>query len=717
MRNFYSEHLADLKNSGLSDEMIEAMAVYSARPADISKLIGWDPPQVESVLVFPYFRDGARNGFSRVRLFPVTADKNGHKIKYLQKSGTASHIYVLPSAQHGVSDVSRRLFITEGEKKAAKANQEGLLTLGIPGLWNWLEKGTANAIEEFDRIPWRGREVFIVPDSDVWSPNTEKKKRINLQRAVYALGKEIETRGSSVGAIILPQEDDKVGLDDYLVRRSREELESLPRITLKDAPLKHHSGWWRRWIDKKENGEQIATIGFNLTDLGNAERLVALHREDLRYCPQLGWLVWDGRRWCADESGEVKRRAKLTVRAIYRDASDCEEKEQRERIAKWAHQSEAAGRIDAMVEMAKTEPGIFIAQTDLDCDPWLLNVLNGTLDLKTTELRKHRREDFITKLIEVEYSPHVTCSLWEKFIARITGSGLDPWNDPNELARFIQKAVGYSLTADISEQCMFFLYGTGQNGKSTFLNTIRSLLGDYALHTPTDTLLMKRGDQIPNDVARLAGARFVSAVEADAGRRLAEGLIKQLTGGDRITARFMRRDFFEFDPTFKLWLSVNHKPRIRGTDTAIWRRIRLIPFSVTIPENERISDMGAKLKAEFPGILVWAVQGAKMWLKEGLKPPDSVDKATADYRKESDTIGQFIDECCELGEHETVTKADLYKRFSEWAEESGEQVPRKNEFGACIAERGFNDDQRGTHRTRVWVGIGVKVNTANAPER
>ena len=255
-----------------------------------------------------------------------------------------------------------------------------------------------------------------------------------------------------------------------------------------------------------------------------------------------------------------------------------------------AHRSESEARIKAMVSLARTEPEIRVLKhEDLDRDPWLLNVANGTLNLKTGVLESHSRNDLISRLIPIDYSEAAACPRWLSFLERVT-------EGDDELIGFLQKAVGYSLTGLTLEQVIFMLYGVGSNGKSTLLNIILELLADYGRQTGTETLLVKRGDQIPNGVARLAGSRFVSAVETESGRRLAEGLVKQMTGGDRMTARFLHHEFFEFQPTFKLWLAVNHKPRITGSDHAIWRRIRLIPFTLTVPESERDPDLTEKLK-------------------------------------------------------------------------------------------------------------------------
>jgi P4 family phage/plasmid primase-like protien len=436
----------------------------------------------------------------------------------------------------------------------------------------------------------------------------------------------------------------------------------------------------------------------HLTDLGNARRLVALHGQDLRYSNQYGWHVWDQRRWEQDNNGAVERYAKTAVRNIYVEAASCDNKENREAIANHAHRSESDARIKSMISLAKSELELVVRHQELDRDPWLLNVNNGTLNLKTGELMPHRREDLITKLIPLDYNPEAVCPTWLCFLDRVTG-------DNDELISFFQKAVGYSLTANTREQCFFILYGTGANGKSTFLNIVSALLGDYAMQTRTETLLVKRSDQIPNDIARLAGARFVSAVETESGRRLAEGLVKQMTGGDKMTARFLHHEFFEFEPTFKLWLAVNHKPRVVGTDRAVWRRIRLIPFTVTIAESEQDPDLGEKLKEELPGVLAWAVTGCELWRTNGLKPPKAVTAATQEYCDESDVVAAFIDECCEQKPDAQVTKAMLYEAYAEWAKRSGEYASSKKDFGSRLKEKGFSDNR--TTEGRFWVGINL----------
>jgi len=277
------------------------------------------------------------------------------------------------------------------------------------------------------------------------------------------------------------------------------------------------------------------------------------------------------------------------------------------------------------------------------------------------------------------------------------------------LTYFLQKAIGYALTGDVSEQVIFFLYGsTGKNGKSTFLNTIKDLLGDYAQNMQPDTLMVKQANRINNDVARLHGARYVAAVEGDEGQRLSEALVKQMTGGDTITARFLHQEHFDFVPTHKIFFATNHRPVIRGTDDAIWRRIRLVPFCITIPEDERDNRLLEKLRAELPGILMWAVEGCLLWQKEGLGVPPEVVEATNAYRSEMDLLAKFISDCCVQHINAKVPSSSLYDTYQGWCDENGERPLTKRLFGMRLDERGFQSGKSGG--TRLWRGIGLVAN-------
>ncbi len=311
----------------------------------------------------------------------------------------------------------------------------------------------------------------------------------------------------------------------------------------------------------------------------------------------------------------------------------------------------------------------------LDKHKFAFNTPNGILSLKTGKLTKHETKWFITKVSYVEYSENADCPQWHRFLEEI-------FNGDKELIRYIQKAVGYSMTGQTSEQCVFFLYGTGRNGKSTFLDVIRDIMGDYAANIQPETIMVKHSQSgaINSDIARLKGARFVTSVEPNEGMRINEGLLKQLTGDDVVTARKLYGDEFEFKPEFKLWMATNHKPIIRGTDTGIWRRIHMIPFTMQIPENKVDRGLKYKLEREYPAILRWAVEGCLLWQKEGLLMPRAVLEQVREYRREMDVVSAFIEDRCEAGEGYYVRSSELYAAYSAWCDSNNKYKMSNTKF-------------------------------------
>lgn len=315
------------------------------------------------------------------------------------------------------------------------------------------------------------------------------------------------------------------------------------------------------------------------------------------------------------------------------------------------------------------------------------------IDLRTGELIPHRREDLCTKIVQIAYDPDAQCPLFKQFLRQILK------NNP-ELINFLQRSIGYALTGSTVEQVLFILWGGGANGKSTFLEVIRALLAEYGRTADAALLMHKNHDGVRNDVARLAGARFVSTSETEAGRHLAEVLVKQLTGGDKVAARFLYSEFFEFDAQFKLFLTTNHKPVIRGTDNAIWRRIRLVPFEVTIPQEKQDKELPLKLRAELPGILAWAVRGCLRWQKSGLGQPEKVSTATAAYREEMDVIGAFLKDRCAVREDAMAVPGQLYAAYKRWCEDTGERPLTQSKLGMSLEDRGFRAGRTGKNRFR-----------------
>jgi len=328
----------------------------------------------------------------------------------------------------------------------------------------------------------------------------------------------------------------------------------------------------------------------------------------------------------------------------------------------------------------------------------LFNVANGTVDLRSRTLVPHNRDHYLTKISPVEFVPQAPCPRWKKFLEEITGNNV-------ELISYLQRAVGYTLTGKTNEHVLFLLYGSGANGKTTFLETVHTVLGDYSRASDFSTFVdgVRSPAAARNDLAALRGARFVTACESEHGQKLAESLVKQITGGDMITARYLYGEYFEFRPQFKLWLATNHKPTIHGVDEGIWRRVHVVPFTVRIPDAKCDRDLGDKLKMEAPGILNWALRGLEIYQQQGLKKPKAVDLATENYRCEQDQFSGFLDSRCILTPTGRAQARPLFDAYMEWARENDVPVWTEREFAAKLAERGFRKVKRSFGN--IWEGL------------
>mgnify|MGYP000978808766 CR=1 FL=1 len=486
----------------------------------------------------------------------------------------------------------------------------------------------------------------------------------------------------------LMKPDDALASAHVLRVVPEDEADALVREALGDPSADVAGG---EVVSEAEKAEQFS-------DTANAASLVKSVNGRARYCASIGWMFFDGRRWAVDQRDGIIEEAKAVARANVEAAVAEPVDDIRKAMLKAVKGCLSEKRIKAMASLAQSDPALRVLATDFDSDPWLLNVLNGTIDLRTGDLRPHRPGDMITKLAPVEYDPAAASPTWEAFLYRILDGNQD-------LIRFLQEAVGYSLTGDVREQVVFLLYGTGANGKSTFLETLTDMLGDYWAKMNPETLMDQRrfAGSASEDIALLAGARLVTSVEVPAGHPLNTSAIKSLTGGDSIQARYLYKSSFTFRPQFKAFVAMNQKPTIHDPTEGIWRRIRLIPFTVTIPPEERDKKLPERLRGELPGILAWAVRGCLGWQQDGLSTPADVIAATEGYRKEQDVLAAFLADCCQVGPGLSVAKKSLVTAYTTWCQEAGEEPLSTRVFSKLLADRGFGPGR--TRSTRTITGL------------
>lgn len=440
---------------------------------------------------------------------------------------------------------------------------------------------------------------------------------------------------------------------------------------------------------------------YPLTDLGNAERLDALHGDDIRWVePWNTWMAWDGTRWGRADRGQIQRMAKDTVRALAGVPVPGGTLEAMTEMNRHQERSESARALAAMVDLAKTEGDIPALPGDFDARPGLFNAQGLTLDLVAGVAREPSRGDLLTKQAGAAYDADAPCPTWDRTLDRIFGGD-------RAMVAYFQRAVGYAMLGDPREQVMFILYGTGANGKSTVLNTLSEAFGDYARSLAPDVLISRRGEAHPTAIADLQGVRLAVASEVNDGGRLDEAVVKRVVDTSPVKARRMYQDFFEFAPSHVIFYAVNHKPVIRGADYGIWRRIHLVPFDVTIPEGEQDPHLAAKLRAELPGILAWAARGCRDYQGLDLNPPDRVRGAVGAYRLEMDLLGNFLEDCCDQDARATDTASDLYAAYVRWCEDNGEHPWTKRTFGLRLQDRGFTP-HKGTGGTRAWKGLRLQ---------
>lgn len=441
------------------------------------------------------------------------------------------------------------------------------------------------------------------------------------------------------------------------------------------------------FFGKGQNGvvAELPKNNYDMTDTGNAQRLRDKYKGNIKYSYiRKKWYYWTGKIWAVDNTGEIKKLADEIINDIKKEAFMEKDEDKQQELLKWASRTASSKGKEAMVKETQHIDGIPILMEELDCYTDYLNCQNGIINLRTGELLPHDSNFMMSRISYAEYdNSGKKPEMWLSFLNDVT-------NGDKELQEYLQKCVGYSLTGSIREQCAFFLYGLGNNGKSTFLDTIADLLGSYASNVQPDTIMMRKNDSGANsDIARLKSTRFVTSEEPTEGVRLNEGLVKQLTGGGKVTCRFLYGDEFEYEPEFKIWIGTNHKPVIRGTDVGIWRRIRLIPFEVNIPKEKVDKNLKYKLRKELPQILKWAVDGCIKWQQEGLELPKCVEQATKEYKVEMDILASFVDSCIEIDyiNGDTISAQELFTLYGVWAKKNNEFEMTSRKFFIEIAKK------------------------------
>ena len=568
---------------------------------------------------------------------------------------------------------AEQVILVEGEKCAQALIEAGIIaTTAMHG---------ANApVDKTDWSPLSGKAVLIWPDRD--------KPGFGYAEAA---SQAVLTAGAISCAILLPPDDKPEGWDAFDALAENFDVAGFiaagPRLVVQSlddelGPFRDASD-----VDPQAACDSDATVWG--TDDALAISFTRRYHRDWRYVALWGkWLMWDGRRWRAEDT----LAASDLIRQVCRHAAV------RADSSKVAAKLAASSTVSGVERLARSDRRHAATSDEWDADIWLLNTPGGVVDLRTGRMRPHDRGDRMTKIAAA--TPQGSSPLWLAFIDQIT-------QGDRGYAQYLQRFAGYCLTGSTQEHALFFLYGTGANGKSVFVNTLFTLLGDYAANAPMDTFMETRGDRHPTDLAGLRGSRFVGATETEQGRRWNESKIKEITGGDRVSARFMRQDFFTYVPQFKLVIAGNHKPAIRNIDEAMRRRLHLIPFTITVPPEKRDKQLQTKLLAEANGIFSWGVEGCLAWQREGLRQPQSVLDATDEYFEAEDALGRWLEERCVRQANAKALTAELFSDWKQWAEAAGEFVGSQKRFADLLLTRGLEKWRNGMG-LRGFQGVGLK---------
>lgn len=473
-----------------------------------------------------------------------------------------------------------------------------------------------------------------------------------------------------------------------------------------------------------EAGKSVAPVAgvrtkFSPGEVGHSQRFASFWGESTRFDANRGiWLIWRGTHWAQDENNEVIfRMTRVAANILEKEAVALRRRIDQvgEMYAVKAKKLRETGEklhnyqpILSSLSLAKVIPSLVTNTRDYDADPMIFNCKNGTVDLRDGVLRPHRSGDLLTKVSPVPMAPVGSdCPRWKQFLQEIMVGD-------TEMVDYLQRVVGYILTGKMTEQCFFLFYGCGANGKSVFIDLVEYILGEYSESVDFTTFMdLNRGGAPRNDLAALVGKRFVVASEGTEGKSLDEGVIKQFTGGDTLSVRFLHQEFFKFKPVGKVLLATNHKPAIRGTDEGVWRRMRLIPFLAEFKEERCDPLLSEKLRAEAPAILRWAMEGTQLWLKQGLGMPKAVKEATMEYRSSMDVMQTFLDECCTLQADAKIGSQPLYDEYLRWCHTVGIRIPMKQAtFNLRLKERGFLQKKTTLHNA--WLGLKLTAYGSSA---
>ncbi|MFC1782299.1 phage/plasmid primase, P4 family [Planctomycetota bacterium] len=634
-------------------------------------------PKAKSRIVntYDYCDESGKMIFQAVRFEPKDfkqrrPDGNGGWIFNLK--GIKRVLYRLPELIR--APIPGWIFISEGEKDSDNLAALGLTATTCPmGAGKWRS--------DYNQY-FANRHVCILPDND--KPGREHAVKV---------ANDLHGKAAMIKILALPGLAKGQDVSDWLSNGGdKTKLIEL----VESAPI-------------FEPTKEIKSE-YDLSERGNGERFAAQHGDKVRFCHSWGkWLFYDAQQWTVDAQNEITELSKQTIQNIFESAAQAKPESERAQIAKHAIKSDTRSQIENMLWFAAREKPICCYARAFDNDLWALNCLNGTIDLKTGKIKPHNAGDMLTKICPVIYDQQADQKQWLDFLYDVT-------NGSGPMMIFLQTAIGYSLTGDIGEEKLFFIHGPAASGKSTFVEAVKSTLGDYAQTTDFETFLQRHSvGGARNDVAQLAGARFVASIEVDEGKKLAEGLVKMLTGGDTVRARFLYQESFEFLPQFKLWLAANHAPRIKDTDAALWRRVLKVPFDYAIPKEKQNPKVKATLRnpaKSGPAILAWAVEGCLNWQRNGLIVPPEIEQATNEYRQSQNPLKDFFDDRCEFHPNAVISSAELRAAYEGYARETGLKFtlsPR--EFNERLKNRGceYKQTKYKGKACKCWHGISLQI--------